>query len=324
MLMTWATRTVSRTIGATAAASLIAGCGGDGTGETVERADPAADAPIVATASPAEAARIQGRALELEAEVEAGLPAYDSIHGRGKSGDLTYDFSAHFDGEDLRLIREHQDSGDYGHSDNDYFFVDGALTYYVQGQISRVLNPAGPPTSDAIVLRLYFDPEGRLEHAEKTLNGAPVPLEGYEELSVRRRSAALREAALAGGGVQEIAVGEPLGPVAIEFEPGSSTVVHEGIIVSREIRSYLVSAERGQRLSVDLDSESRYVQFVVQFVGQSVYDSRRSGVRSWSDQLPRDGEYTVRVYLGRGEAERGGSAEYELTIGLAEGSEPRP
>jgi hypothetical protein len=89
------------------------------------------------------------------------------------------------------------------------------------------------------------------------------------------------------------------------------------------VRNYVVTAERGQQLTVGLDSESRYVQFVVQFVGQSVYDSRRSDERNWSDELPRDGDYTVRVYLGRGEAERGGSAEYELTIGLAEGSESR-
>jgi hypothetical protein len=320
--MTWVT-TFRRTIGVAAGASLFVGCGGGGAGESVELADGTEDAPIVATISPAEAIRIQGRALKLEAEVEARLSSYDSIRGRGKSGDLVFAYGAYFDGEDLRLIREHQDSGDYGHSDNDYYFVDGALTYYVQGQISRVLNPAGPPTSDAIVIRFYFDPQGRLEHAEKTLNAVPVPLVGYEELSVRRRSEALREAALAGGGVQEIAVGEPLGPIAVEFEPGSSSVVHEGRIVAREVRNYVVTAERGQQLSVGLDSESRYVQFVVQFVGQSVYDSRRSDDRSWSDELPRDGDYTVRVYLGRGEAERGGSAEYTLTIGLAEGSEPR-
>jgi hypothetical protein len=321
--MTWMTRTFQRAVGLAAGAGLTVACGGGDTGDFVETTDETDDAPIVATISPAEAIRIQQRALQLEADIEAGLSGYDSIRGRGKSGDLSYGFSAYFDGENLRLIREHQDSGDYGHSDNDYYFVDGALTYYVQGQISRTLNPDGPPTSDAIVVRLYFDPEGRLDHAEKTLNGAPVPLEGYEELSVRRRSEALREAALAGGGVQEIAVGEPLGPIAVEFEPGSSGAVHEGRIVAREVRNYVVTGERGQQLSVSLDSESRYVQFVVQFVGQSVYDSRRSDARSWSDELPRDGDYTVRVYLGRGEAERGGSAEYELTIGLAEGSESR-
>lgn len=315
------TRALRQTAGL-AAVIVIAGCGGGGSGEPVELADGSAEAPVVAEISPAEAMRIQRRALELEARIEAGLSDYDSIGGRGKSGDLAYAYSAYFDGEDLRLIREHQDSGDFGHSDNDYYFADGALTYYVQGQIARVLNPDGPPTSDAIVLRLYFEPSGRLTHAEKTLNGAPVPLEGYEELSVRRRSEALRGAALAGGGEQEIAVAEPVGPIAVVFEPGSPSVF-EGRIVAREVRNYVVTAERGQRLSVELESESRYVAFVVQFVGQSVYDSGRSDERSWSDELPRDGEYTVRVYLSRGEAERGGSAEYELALGLSGGSEPR-
>jgi hypothetical protein len=318
-----ATRILRRTVGVAAGASLFVGCGGGEAGDAVALADSMAETPILEAISAADSIRIQRRALELEAEVEARLDGYDSIGGRGKSGDLIYTYTAYFDGEDLRLLREHQDSGDYGHSDNDYYFVNGALAYYVQGQVSRELNPAGPPTFDAIVLRLYFDSEDRLEHAEKTLNGVPVPLEGYEELSVRRRSAALREAALAGGGVQEIAVADPLGPIAVEFESESASVAYQGRIVAREVRNYVVTAERGQRLSVDLDSESRYVQFVVQFVGQSVYDSRRSNERTWSDELPRDGEYTVRVYLGRGEAERGGSAEYELMIGLAEGSESR-
>lgn len=318
-----ATRIFGRTVGVAAGASLFVGCGGGEAGDSVALADGTAEAPILEAVSPADSIRIQRHALDLEAEVEDRLAGYDSIGGRGKSGDLSYAYSAYFDGDDLRLIREHQDSGDYGHSDNDYYFVDGALTYYVQGQISRVLNPAGPPTFEAIVLRLYFDTEDRLEHAEKTLNGVPVPLEGYEELSVRRRSEALREAALAGGGMQEITIAEPLSPIAVEFEPGSASVAYQGRIVAREVRNYVVTAERGQQLSVGLGSESRYVQFVVQFVGQSVYDSRRSNERTWSDELPRDGDYTVRVYLGRGEAERGGSAEYELTIGLAEGSESR-
>ncbi len=47
-----------------------------------------------------------------------------------------------------------------------------------------------------------------------------------------------------------------------------------------------------------------------------MFDSSRSGERAWSARLPRTGEYTVRVFLTRVEAQRGGTAEYELTIGL--------
>jgi hypothetical protein len=305
-----------------AGATLLSSCGG-GQGEEDGGAAAETTARTGVAAAQVDTIQLQRNARELEAAVEASLPTYDSITGRGQAGDLTYSYTAYFEGDSLRLIRERQDSGDYGHSDNDYYFTDGALSYYVQGQISRVVNPGGPPTSSAIVIRLYFDSEERLVHAERTLNAVPVPLEGYEELSVRRRSAALREAALAGGGRSEVAGAEPSGPIVVEFEPGTATAVYPDRVVAREVRNYVISAKKGQRLSVDLEAESRYAQFVVQYVGQSVYDSRRSAERSWSDELPRDGDYTVRVYLVRADAQRGGVAEYELTLELEGEAEGR-
>ena len=305
------------------ASALLWGCSGEEagreeTGTAVER--PAA---MPRTGAPVDTIGLMRSARELEARLEASLAGFDSVTGRGQAGDLDFRYTAYFEGDSLRLIRERQDSGDYGHSNNDYYFTDGSLSYYVQGQISRVVNPTGPPTSSAIVIRLYFDDQERLVHAERTLNARAVPLEGYEELSVRRRSAALREAAMAGGGRVEATAAASAGPVAVEFDPGSTTATYSDRVVAREVRNYLIDAKKGQRLSVELEAESRYAQFIVQFVGQSVYDSRRSGERAWSDELPRDGEYTVRVYLVRADAQRGGVAEYELTIGLEGESEDR-
>jgi len=309
---------------------LLAGCRGNAgeeqaraTGEAVA-GGAASGGAVGAVERRVDTLELRRSASQLQADLESRLPGFDSIGGRGKSGDLAFSYVAYLEDGEPVLIREHQDLGDYGHSDNEYFFADGVLTYYVQGQISRMLVPGGPPASDAIVLRLHFDGEGRLAYGERTVNGRPVPLEGYEELSVTRRSGALREAALAGGGEQPVEAAEPAAPILVEFAEGSSSVSYAGRVVAREVRSYVVAAEKGQRLSVSLESDSRYAQFMVQFAGQSVHDSRRSGERSWSDELPRDGTYTVRVYLGRGEAERGGAADYGLTIGreLAEGRRP--
>lgn len=295
---------------------LAAGCGGGTERQAGAESEAPTPVPGEPTGEPVDTLALQRRARALQADLESRLSGLDSTRGRGTAGDLDYSYIAYFEGEDLVLIREHQDSGDYGISDNEYYYADSSLVYYVQGQVSRTLNPGSPPSSDAIVVRLYFDPESRLAHAEKTVNGMPVELEGFEELAVRRRSETLRAAALAGGGQHTVEATRLDPPVAVELEPGGEAAVYEGRIIARQVRNYVVTAKRGQRLSVRLDTESRYAQFVVQFVGQSVYDSRRTGERSWSDELPRDGEYTVRVYLTRGEAERGGTAEYTLTIGL--------
>ena len=296
--------------------AVLGGCADDEVAREETEAGTERTAPRPAAGTPLDTIQLMRSARELEARIEAGLAGFDSVTGRGQAGDADYRYTAYFEGDSLRLVRERRDSGDYGHSNDDYYYTNGRLTYYVQGQISRVVNPTGPPTSSAIVVRLYFDDEERLVHAERTLNARAVPLEGYEELSVRRRSAALREAALAGGGRVEAGAAASTGPTVVEFEPGATTSVFSDRVVAREVRNYIVRAKKGQRLSVELKAESRYAQFIVQFVGQSVYDSRRSGERSWSDELPRDGEYTVRVYLVRADAQRGGVAEYELTIGL--------
>ena len=290
--------------------------GGDGAAESgAEEGLVAGSDTGAGTRASADLIDQERRARRRVEAIEAELASYETLEGRRKAGDATSTFTAYLRGDSLVLIRERLDMGDYGYSDNEYYFAGDSLFYYVEGKLSRTRNPGGPPTTDAIVLRLYFDEGGRLSAHEKTLNAEPVELDGYEESAVRRHARALR-ALIAGDEQASAAELAGLGPVQVELAAGEAPTALRGRVSAREVRNYLIEAEKDQTMSVRMDSESRFAHFVVQYKGQNVFDSSRSGERAWSARLPRTGEYTVRVFLTRVEAQRGGTAEYELTIGL--------
>ncbi|MCK5490191.1 MAG: hypothetical protein KAI98_09380, partial [Gemmatimonadetes bacterium] len=137
--------------------------------------------------------------------------------------------------------------------------------------------------------------------------------------AVRRQATVLRTL-IAGDEQASAAALASSGPVQVELAAGEAPTALRGRVAAREVRNYLIEADQGQTMSVRMDTESRFAHFVVQYKGQNVFDSSRSGERAWSARLPRTGEYTVRVFLTRVEAQRGGTAEYELTIGLEKAS----
>ncbi len=287
---------------------------GDGAAESGAEGGTVGSDTGVGTRASADLIDQERRARRRAEAIEAELASYEALQGRRKVGDATSTFTAYLR-DSLVLIRERLDMGDYGYSQNEYYFDGEVLFYYVEGKLSRTRNPGGPPTTDAIVLRLYFDEQGRLSAHEKTLNAEPVELDGYEESAVRRHATALR-ALIAGDEQASAAALAGSGPVQVELVAGEAPTALRGRVAAREVQNYLIEAEEGQTMSVRMDTESRFAHFVVQLKGQNVFDSSRSGERAWSARLPRTGEYTVRVFLTRVEAQRGGTAEYELTIGL--------
>ncbi len=300
-----------------ALATTLGACGrggGDGAAESGAEGGTVDSDTGAGTRASADLIEQERRARRRVEAIEAELDSYEALQGRRTAGDATSTFTAYLRGDSLVFIRERLDMGDYGYSGNEYYFDGDSLFYYVEGKLSRTRNPGGPPTTDAIVLRLYFDEQGRLSAQEKTFNAEPVELDGYEESAVRRHARALR--ALIAGDEQASAALAGSGPVQVELVAGEAPTALRGRVAAREVQNYLIEAEEGQTMSVRMDTESRFAHFVVQYKGQSVFDSSRSGERAWSARLPRTGEYTVRVFLTRVEAQRGGTAEYELRIGL--------
>jgi len=107
-------------------------------------------------------------------------------------------------------------------------------------------------------------------------------------------------------------------PEQVRFEKGRNGVSLKGTIKGDEIVDYRLPATAGQILDVNLQANNRSAYFNVLppddetalFVGSV------SG-NSFIGALPRDGEYTVRVYLMRNAARRNESAHYTVTFTMA-------
>ena len=107
-------------------------------------------------------------------------------------------------------------------------------------------------------------------------------------------------------------------PEQVRFEKGRNGATLKGSIKDDEIVDYRLRARAGQILDVNLQADNRSAYFNVLppddetalFVGSV------SG-NSFNGALPRDGEYTVRVYLMRNAARRNESARYTVNFTMA-------
>jgi len=107
-------------------------------------------------------------------------------------------------------------------------------------------------------------------------------------------------------------------PEQVRFEKGRNGATLKGSIKGDEIVDYRLRATAGQILDVNLQSNNRSAYFNVLppddetalFVGSV------SG-NSFIGALPKDGEYTVRIYLMRNAARRSESARYTVNFTMA-------
>ena len=107
-------------------------------------------------------------------------------------------------------------------------------------------------------------------------------------------------------------------PEQVRFEKGRNGATLKGSIKGDEIVDYRLRATAGQILDVNLQANNRSAYFNVLppddetalFVGSV------SG-NSFIGALPKDGDYTVRVYLMRNAARRNESARYTVNFTMA-------
>ena len=110
----------------------------------------------------------------------------------------------------------------------------------------------------------------------------------------------------------------------VRFDRGSSSATMRDSVKGYDTFRYEVDARAGQRLSVNLESRSRYVYFnVLNKRTDNILDTRPTPreVTKWDGRLPDNGIYVVNVYLVRAEARRDGKADYKLSLSLSGSSD---
>jgi len=92
---------------------------------------------------------------------------------------------------------------------------------------------------------------------------------------------------------------------------------HADSVKGFDKKSYTVSVQAGQKLTVWLKSNSSFAFFNVTppGSGDAIWVGSQEGKeKAFAQKLEQAGDYEVEVYLARAEARRQGKADYTLTI----------
>jgi hypothetical protein len=111
----------------------------------------------------------------------------------------------------------------------------------------------------------------------------------------------------------------------VHFKPGSQGATLSGRLAGRDGVDYVLGARAGQRMRVRLHADNPQLYFNVLPPGseEALFIGSTSGDRFEGD-LPRSGNYRIRVYLMRAAARRDESASYRLDVSIEGASRPSP
>jgi hypothetical protein len=103
----------------------------------------------------------------------------------------------------------------------------------------------------------------------------------------------------------------------VEFPKGANSVTLKGKITGRESLDYQVMAKVGQSMTVTLESATPSQNFNVlpSGGGAALHIGSRDGT-TFTDKLPANGDYTIRVYLMGNARDTGATVAHTLKISL--------
>jgi len=105
----------------------------------------------------------------------------------------------------------------------------------------------------------------------------------------------------------------------VQFKPGTTGTTIQGQIKGDETIDYILNAKAGQSMVVNLttDNLANYFNVIAPGEDSAMFIGSTEGNRFEGD-LPKDGDYTIRVYLMRSAAREEEAANYSLEIGIAD------
>ena len=140
-------------------------------------------------------------------------------------------------------------------------------------------------------------------------------------MKMRTPTAAISAALLLGGslGFAQSAIRKE----QVRFKAGESTAAIKGTLKGDETVDYILNARAGQSMVVNLESRNKSAYFNVTAAGEdsALFIGSTLGSR-FEGELPKTGDYTVRLYLMRSAARRGETAPYTITFGVSSPAAP--
>lgn len=108
----------------------------------------------------------------------------------------------------------------------------------------------------------------------------------------------------------------------VPFHEGVSGTVISHTIVGSEVVDYVVTADAGQRLIVDMASSnvSAYYNLTGPYAGAAAHVGSIAGAH-FDGVLPSAGDWTISVYLMRNAARRNESASFDLSLHMGQADE---
>lgn len=113
----------------------------------------------------------------------------------------------------------------------------------------------------------------------------------------------------------------------VQFERGSDSATLNGTISGREYADYRLRAQAGQRMSVELaidgtngDGSAYFNILPPGSSGEAIFNGSTSPDRRGEVSLPRDGEYTIRVYLMGNDRDADKTVGYKLSVSIQSGA----
>jgi hypothetical protein len=121
-----------------------------------------------------------------------GRDTMKAIRGRWSGSGSASQFEARRDGEVVRFLEETEDRGEYGASDNRYYF-DGSGRFIFYEDRGEEREPRGglPPMSRLVQRTAIFDSTGALVWGRRLVDGAAQSLPDSQAVAIRERASTL-------------------------------------------------------------------------------------------------------------------------------------
>jgi hypothetical protein len=128
-------------------------------------------------------------------DINENVSGMAMVAGTYASGDMTSEYRAYYDEDELRFIHEHLNMGEYGSSVNRYYFHNGTLLYTEEDKLSRGVSETGMPQTRAIVTWMVFDSTGAPIQSEMQVDGKPRAPDEAEAAMLVKHANELADAA---------------------------------------------------------------------------------------------------------------------------------